>query len=235
NANLEKLHAQRVEAIIQMGCSTDDLTSDPDYAARVNRISRTIPFITTGNLDGTDCYCLNINENEGMRLVFDHLIEFGHREIALIGGEKWDRTTHKRWEQYVYLLGVKQLPYREEYVKECGFTEAGGYAGFLRLLQGGRLPTAIITRNDYCAVGALRAAHEHGLSVPSDLSIISFDNTFLAEIVNPRLTSMDYNYEKFGDSLVELAINAATNPDAPKLSLITPQLILRDSCAHLLS
>jgi DNA-binding LacI/PurR family transcriptional regulator len=233
NANLEKLYAQRVDAIIQIGCSTDDLVSDSDYATRVNRVSQTIPFITTGNLDGTDCYCLNINEAEGMRLVFEYLIELGHREIALIGGEKWDRATHKRWEQYIYLLGVNQLPFHADYVKESGFTEAGGYDCLQRLLQGNSRPTAIIARNDYCAVGALRAAHEHGLSIPGDLSLISFDNTFLAEIVSPRLTSVDYNYAKFGEALVELAINAAGNHTIPKHSLITPQLILRDSCAHL--
>jgi DNA-binding LacI/PurR family transcriptional regulator len=199
----------------------------------VNRISQTIPFITTGKLDGTNCYCLNINEAEAMRLVFEYLIAHGHREIALIGGEKRDRATYQRWQQYIYLMGVNQLPFREEYVQESGFgfTAEDGYDCLQRLLHGNRLPTAVIARNDYCAVGALRAAHEHGISIPGDLSLISFDNTFLSEIVTPRLTSIDYNYAAFGEALVELAISAAETGDAPKNSLINPQLIVRDSCA----
>jgi DNA-binding LacI/PurR family transcriptional regulator len=168
-----------------------------------------------------------------MRLVFEYLIAHGHREIALIGGEKRDRATYQRWQQYIYLMGVNQLPFREEYVQESGFTAEAGYDCLQRLLRGKRLPTAVIARNDYCAVGALRAAHEHGISIPGDLSLISFDNTFLAEIVSPRLTSIDYNYAQFGEALVELAINAAGNHTAPKHGLINPQLILRDSCAPL--
>ncbi|MDR2537325.1 MAG: LacI family transcriptional regulator [Treponema sp.] len=231
NANLEKLYAQRVDAIIQMGCRTDDLVSDPDYVMRVNRISRKIPFITTGKLDGTDCYCLNINQAEAMRLVFEYLVAYGHREIALIGGKKQDRASYQRWQQYIYLMGVNHLPFREEYVQESGFTADDGYACLQRLLHSSRLPTAVIARNDYCAVGALRAAHEHGISIPGDLSLISFDNTFLSEIVTPRLTSIDYNYAALGNALVDLAISLAETGDAPKNNLINPLLIVRDSCA----
>ena len=231
NANLEKLYAQRVDAIIQMGCGTDDLVSDPDYVSHVSRISRKIPFITTGKLDGIDCYCLNINQAEAMRLVFEYLVAYGHREIALIGGTKRDRSSYQRWQQYIYLMDINHLPFHEEYVQESGFTVDDGYDSLQRLLHSGRLPTAVIARNDYCAVGALRAAHEHGISIPEDLSLISFDNTFLSEIVTPRLTSIDYNYAAFGSALVELAISLAETGNAPKNSLIDPLLIARDSCA----
>jgi DNA-binding LacI/PurR family transcriptional regulator len=51
-AHLEKLSAQRVEAIIQIGCRVDDLATDPSYAARVNRVAKNIPFVSSGKLDG---------------------------------------------------------------------------------------------------------------------------------------------------------------------------------------
>lgn len=231
DGNLEKLYEQRVDAIIQVGCRVDDLVSDREYAAHVNRISRTIPFIITGKLDGADCYRVNIDDAKGMESVFEYLISLGHRRIALLGGEKRVKSTYDKWQQYIYLTGKYNLVFREDFVQEDNYSDKGGYHAMNRLLALDTIPSAVIAVNDFSAVGAMKAVTERGLSVPGDISVISFDNTFLSEIVSPKLTTIDYDYELFGESLVNIAISAVQKKRVPKEQLITPRLIIRESCA----
>jgi DNA-binding LacI/PurR family transcriptional regulator len=231
DAHLEKFYAQRVEAIIQIGCRVDDLVSDPAYAKHINRIARTIPFIITGKMDGADCYSLRIDHVKAMKMVMDHMVSLGHRDIALFGGEKRVKSTYDKWQQYVYLLGSYGLNFRDEYVQEGNYTESGGYDCFMRLLDCPQVPTAAIAINDYSAVGAMRAAQERGLAIPEDISLISFDNTYLSEVVIPKLTSVDYNYPEYGKELVNIAIRAAQKKAIPRLQFIEPKLIIRNSCA----
>lgn len=233
DSNLEKLYEQRVDAIIQIGCRADDLISDPDYVDHVNRISRTIPFIITGKLDGANnCYRLNIDDTEGMKTVVEYLISLGHHEIALVGGEKRIKSTYDKWQQYIYLMGKNNLVFRDEYVQEGDYTEKGGYNCMNRLLNLDIVPRAVIAVNDYTAVGVMKAVIEKGFSVPDDISIISFDNTFLSEIVTPKLTTMDYDYTLLGKSLIDIAISASQKESIPKEQFITPKLVIRDSCAR---
>jgi DNA-binding LacI/PurR family transcriptional regulator len=230
DAHLEKFYAQRVEAIIQIGCRVDDLVSDPAYAEHINRVARTIPFIITGKMDGADCYSLRIDDGAAMKMVVDHLVGLGHREIAFFGGEKRVKSTYDKWQQYIYLLGTHGLKLRDEYIQEGDYTEAGGYDCLKRLLDCPRIPTAAIAVNDYSAVGALRAAHEQGLSIPGDMSLISFDNTYLSKVVFPKLTTVDYNYPDYGGGLVDIAVRAAAGEPVPRLQFVRPRLVIRDSC-----
>ncbi|MDR0731195.1 MAG: LacI family transcriptional regulator [Treponema sp.] len=230
DAHLEKFYAQRVEAIIQIGCRVDDLVSDPAYAEHINRIARTIPFIITGKMDGTDCYSLRIDDKTAMKMLVDHLVSLGHREIAFFGGEKRVKSTYDKWQQYIYLLGHHGLSFRDEYIQEGDYTESGGYDCLKRLLDCPRIPTAAIAVNDYSAVGALWAAHEQGLSIPRDMSLVSFDNTYLSKVVSPKLTTVDYNYPDYGGGLVDIAIRAARGEPVPRLQFVKPRLVIRDSC-----
>jgi DNA-binding LacI/PurR family transcriptional regulator len=233
DSHLEKLYAQRVEAIIQIGCRVDDLASDPAYVEHVKRISRTIPFIISGKLDGVDCYIVKIDHTESMKLVMDYLVSLGHRDIAFFGGTQRVESTNAKLQQYSYFLGAHGLSFRAEYIQEGNYEETGGYACMKRLLEGPHIPSAAIAINDYSAIGAMRAAFERGLSIPQDLSIVSFDNTFLSEAVRPRLSSVDYNYPEFGKLLVETALKAVERCEAPKLQYISPKLVIRESCGLL--
>ncbi|MDR3170074.1 MAG: LacI family transcriptional regulator, partial [Treponema sp.] len=230
DAHLEKLCAQQVEAIIQIGCRVDDLVSDPAYVEHVNQITRGIPFIISGKLDNVDCYAVKIDHGEAMKLVMDHLVSLGHRDIAFFGGAYRVESTTEKLQQYTYFLGAHGLSFRGEYIQEGNYAMSGGYDCMKRLLRCPHVPTAVIAVNDYSAVGAMEAAYEQGLSIPGDISIISFDNTFLCDAVQPKLTSVDYNYPEFGKLLVETALKIVEKQEAPKIQYIKPSLVIRNSC-----
>jgi DNA-binding LacI/PurR family transcriptional regulator len=227
--HLEKFHAQRVEAIIQLGRRTDDLVSDSAYVEHVGRISRRIPFITTGKLDGVDCFSVSFNHAQSMKIVMDYLIFLGHREIALVGGSKSVQPTYIKLNQYIQSLETNKLRFRKEFFQEGDYADATGYSSMERLLKAKIPPTAVIAINDVCAVGAITAAQDHGLSVPGDVSVIGFDNIFLATLVRPSLTTVDCNYPLFGKTLVDTAIQAARGKKPSRQILIEPRLIIRES------
>ena len=229
--HLEKFYDQRVEAIIQIGRQADTLVSDPSYVEHVRHISRTIPFISSGKLDGANCFSVRINHAQAMKRVMDYLISLGHREIALVGGEKNVLSTHEKWEQYVQLMKINRLRLRKEFVQRGRYDDMAGYACMERLLNMETKPNAVIAINDECALGAILAVQDRGLSVPGDISVVGFDNTFLATLVRPRLTSVDYNYPLYGATLVDTAIQAAEGKKPPREIFIDALLVERESCA----
>ncbi|MDR1531750.1 MAG: LacI family transcriptional regulator [Clostridiales bacterium] len=229
DTHLEKLLAQRADAIIQIGCRADDLVPDPDYVAHVNRVNNLIPMIISGRLPGANCRSVYINHAEAMRMTIEYLISLGHEDIAIFGGARRVRSTYDKFQNYIYLCERHGMLPREEYIQEGDYTVNGGYDCMTRLLALKRRPTAAVAVNDYSAVGALKAASEQAVRVPLDCSLISFDNTFLSEVVSPKLTSVDYDYPAYGETLVSLALRAIAGEDAPREVLIDAKLVIRDS------
>jgi LacI family transcriptional regulator len=229
--SLDMFAELRVDAIIQIGCRVDELVSDLAYVEHVNKIARRIPFVTTGRLDGGNVYSYGVNSEECTDIVFDHLRDLGHTRIAILGGRLNVRSTYEKWTRYIYLHGKYGLPVRQGYVQKGGYSVTEGFECMKKILELDERPTAIIVINDFTTIGALAAIRDAGLSVPEDFSIVSHDNTFLAEMSNPRLTSVDYGYERLGRGLVDTAINLINGKELPRVTFSSPTLSVKASCA----
>ncbi len=221
---LEKLQEQRVDAVIQMGGRVDDLVSNLEYVELVNAMPERIPMVINGKLDGTQCFQVQIDARKTMDLLMEHLIGLGHREIALVGGRADVLSTFEKIQRYKQLLKQNQIPFRPELVQD-----AGAYAEMNRMLDAGIVPTAVIAINDYSAAGIARSLTEHGYRIPEDISLVSYDNTYIAEMLIPKLTSIDYDYGNLGRKLVETAIGALEGKEIPKLQMLEPTLVVRES------
>ncbi len=232
--NLRKLHAQRVDAIVQLGSSTDDLVLDEDFQSEVRRISRSVPFVTTGHLHGIDnCYQITIDAEVGMFQVLDHLIQLGHKRIALVGGRRDVASTNIMRQQFLYTAGQQGLVFYPEYIVDSPYTVEGGYACFAELRSRSiEQATAVICINDFVAIGFSKAAEEAGVRIPEDLSLVGFDNTYLADFMSPSLTSVDYDYDRYGELIISVAIAAIRGEEPPLRQYVTPRLIERESCAR---
>lgn len=226
---LEMLEEQRVDVIIQLGGRADDLVSNTDYVEKVNRLIGTIPMVITGKLDGTQCYQVQIDAEKAMELLMDYLIGLGHEKIALVGGSREVISTYLKYQQYLDILKRHRLPYHEEYIIDGSYNYQSGYEGMAELLKKSVLPTAVIAINDFSAAGVVRCIIDHHYRIPDDISVVSYDNTLIAELQIPKLTSIDYNYEVFGKMLVDTAIAAVENKDMPILQKVEPTLIIRES------
>lgn len=228
--HLEKMLEQRVDAIIQVGGRVDELITDTEYVEQVNRIANRVPVVITGKLDGADCYQVNIDEGHSMEILVEYLIGLGHREIALLGGRGSVKSTVDKRLRYKQLLNRYAIPYQKEYVIEGNYDDESGYQCMNELFETGKIPSAIIAINDFTAMGVVRSIQEHGLSIPYDISVASFDNTVMAECCNPKLTSVSYNYKHVGEKLIDVVIDAIEGKDAVRSQLVKAELVVRNSC-----
>lgn len=227
---LEMLRVQQAAAIIQMGGRVDDLVSNMEYVELVNQIMATTPVIITGKLDGTQCHMVRIDSMETMDLLMDHLLSLGHRRIALVGGKMSVLSTYEKFLRYKQILKENGITFEPELVSgEGSYNEDSGYALMNQMFDRNVMPTAVIAVNDSTAAGVMRSIVEHGYRIPQDISLVSYDNTYMTEITIPKLTSIDYNYAEFGKALVETAVAAIEGREVGYLKTVTPRLVVRES------
>ena len=227
---LGKLQEQKVDAIIQIGGRADDLVSKVEYVELINQIMAKIPVVVTGKLDGTRCHVVRIDAMKAMEILMEHLLELGHEKIALIGGCKDVLSTFEKHQRYKQILKEHMIEFDPELVAEDGgYDFETGYRQMNEMLDKEIRPTAVIAINDFSAMGVMRSINEHGLSIPQDISVVSYDNTYMAEMAMPKLTSVDYNYEEYGRKLIDTAIAMIEGRKTGQLRMVTPTLVVRGS------
>ncbi|MBQ3791049.1 MAG: LacI family DNA-binding transcriptional regulator [Lachnospiraceae bacterium] len=226
---IERFRQQKADAIILLGGRVDDLVTHTAFAEHVREICRSTPVVVTGKLDRTPCYNVRIDASNAMRQLMEHLFELGHERIALVGGRLDVTSTYEKYQTYSSMLHARGIRESGDYVVNGGYDYQSGYEGMNRLLKLKARPTAVVAINDFAATGILRSVVEHGLSIPGDISVVSFDNTYLSELSIPKLTTTDYDYDYFGRMIAETAIAAAEGRDPAPETRIETTLIVRES------
>lgn len=227
---LSKLQEQRVDAIIQIGGRGDDLASNIEYVELINQIMAKTPVVVTGKLDGTRCHVVRIDAMKAMEILMNHLLELGHKRIALIGGRKDVLSTFEKHQRYKQILKENMIEFDPALVAEDGgYNFETGYRQMNEMLDKGVRPTAVVAINDFSAMGVMRSINEHGLQIPQDISVVSYDNTYMAEMAIPKLTSVDYNYEEYGRKLIDTATAMIEGRKAGQLRMVMPTLVVRGS------
>lgn len=235
SSNLLKLRDQQVEAIIQMSGNSDRMMNDPEYIGVFNEVTSTIPLITTGYSRGHNCYRVFIDEKESMRILVDYLISLGHRKIGIIGGNSRVHSYIDKKEVFRTELEKAGIPFEEQYLIEGKYSAEEGFASMRQALHDWKeLPTAVIAINDLTAIGVYKAIIEEGLTIPGDISVVSFDNTYLAPMETPSLTSVDYHYETYARKIVDTTIRAIEGEkNIPLEQPNKPELVIRNSAARI--
>jgi LacI family transcriptional regulator len=168
----------------------------------------------------------------GAQDVTNHLLALGHRRIGVVSGPLGWTATEERLDGYrAALAGAGVLP-DPALLVEGDFEAPTGYAAAQLLLALPEPPTAIFALNDNMAIGVLEAAEERGLSVPGDLSLAGFDDSELARIVTPHLTTVRQPLAELGRTAVSLLTRLLERQrvEALRVELAT-RLVVRDSTA----
>jgi LacI family transcriptional regulator len=158
-----------------------------------------------------------------------YLIQQGHRHIGLIGsGENAYPSIAERRQGYLKALRAQAI--HETYIEESLLSRPAGYEAAERLLKRAPQITAVFACNDETAIGVMKAAHDLGLDVPGNLSVIGFDDLVIAKDISPALTTIHVFKEWLGRIGVHRLKERLQNPDMPKTTTVLPtQLIIRDS------
>jgi LacI family transcriptional regulator len=176
------------------------------------------------------------DELEGYHAV-SYLIEKGHRDIALIAGQKLDNAVSaQRLAGYKRALAEHGIPYREELVQFADpdvtdFSPENGYIGVKHLLEKKAEFTAMFCMSDLITVGAYKALDEAGISVTKDCSVIGFDGIELSKYMCPGLTTMHQPREDMVKSSVKLLMKELEQDKKAEQKIYQATLIERDSVA----
>lgn len=232
---IENFFAQKVDAVIILGGAPDDIALDKEFAEKVEKINESIPVLVSGNLVGTSCKRINVDMEKGIRLVIEHISTIPSiKKIALIGGSTKVGSTIAMRKSFKEQLNYYRLSYFPELdIPNDRYDEIGGYVTMSKIFDSKNIPDALVCVNDFTAVGAVRAIKEHGLRIPEDISVISFDDTYIAELCSPQLTSVSYNYTNYGATIIETAIKLINGEQIADETLITPKLRIRSSCKRI--
>jgi DNA-binding LacI/PurR family transcriptional regulator len=172
------------------------------------------------------------NDNfRAMKEATDYLIGHGHEKIAFIGGSLDLVVTVDRLLGYERALRNAGIELKNEYIIHEEFLREGGQEGVAELMSLEQPPTAIVVTDDFMALGVLNKLDELGISVPDDISIVSFNNVLLAEMARPPLTSVDINIFDLGYQASRNLIQKIEDHKEPtKRIIISHKLIERFSC-----
>lgn len=160
-----------------------------------------------------------------------HLADLGHERIGHISGPSSFRSTHERRKGFVQGLADRGLTLDERYNIEGGYTFESGIVCAKQLLALTPRPTAIFAGNDEMAVGVYRAAHEAGLEIPRDLSVVGYDDSPIVSKVWPPLTSVRLPIRDMGSMAARKLLAQAQGgggKDTPDYS-VSPALVVRQS------
>jgi len=224
---LETLRAEGVAGIIFV----------PINAAR-NRYRQTLtPPVHTVAVDRSASNLradlVTVDNVEGTRLGVAHLIALGHREVALLGGPSRHSTAQDREQGYQQALEAAGLPLRPGLVYRGDFREGGGYAGMKALMALSRRPTAVFVANNLMTLGAFRALHEAGISIPDEVALVGFDDMPWATSLNPPLTAVSQPSEEIGAAAADLLLDRIARPDrAVRHLILETTLVVRASCGQ---
>jgi LacI family transcriptional regulator len=217
------LSNELVEGLLMVGvCLPENFNQQP---AR-----RKIPIILVDGYSDTDDYDRVVSDNfHAAYRAVETLIGLGHRQIGLIGGADSCYPSLKD-RRNGYLRALKDNEISDAYLVNFNINKSKGYQETTRLLEENPQVTALFCVNDDVGSASLRAAQNLGRRVPEDLSIIGFDDTYIAANTHPSLTTMHVDTVAMGRAAVHLLSLRLENPNSARMTLtIHPTLFERES------
>jgi len=148
-------------------------------------------LVSIGAIPDLETNAVDFDDDTANRNATDYLIQRGHTRIVCLAGAETSSFARHRIKGYVEGLMSHHLPIDESLIVRVGDSLTEGYRATIRILREYRpRPTAFLCFNDLIAMSVYQAAHELGIGIPTDLSVIGFDDCQLAAILGPPLTTV---------------------------------------------
>lgn len=222
---LHLLAGRRVDGII--------IAPTGKSSSHVEEISREgIPVVVIDRyLPGTELPYVTTDNYSGAYMAVKHLVEMNHKAIACIQGIQGISANSDRVRGYRDALLMSGLQPDESLIAGDDFGEENGYLMTRKLLSGKVRPTAVFALSNLISLGVLRALKEEGLSVPGDMSVVSFDEQPFSAFLACPMTTVEQPREEIGRLALEMLMkNMAGEEQGTHSSvMLQPRLIIRES------
>ena len=221
-------YERKVDGFILMGVKRNSVLLNALKAGEV-------PFVLVGSYheDEENVCQVDIDDRKAAYQATNHLISLGHKRIGIITGSTEYSSSYDRLQGYMQALEEAKIELSDKYIRKCSnLTELKAEQLAINLFYQSPRVTAVVAFNDSTAMAVYKAAENFGLSIPEQLSVISFDDTVVAPYMSPPLTSVwQPSYEK-GENAMRLLINCLENGTAPTKRMELNCIIMyRGSCS----
>ncbi|MGW5260454.1 LacI family DNA-binding transcriptional regulator [Microbispora sp. NPDC004025] len=191
-----------------------------------------IGALPEGMPEGAPVDNVRTDSRTGVRLALDHLYAIGRRRVGFLNGPLDTVPGAARAAAYREALEALGLPYDEDLVEVGDFYRDSGARAARALLARAPGLDALMCANDLIALGALDVLREHGRDVPGDVAVVGMDDTDLASVTWPTLTSVSLGSAERGRAAATLLLDRLQNgPREPQVTVVRPSLTIRGSTA----
>ncbi|MBG0787431.1 MAG: LacI family DNA-binding transcriptional regulator [Anaerolineaceae bacterium] len=220
----KNIHPEEISSLVLVLPQT--ITSVPDHQKLLDQIARRIKNVVCLGEPIKGWPTVSFDHALAAQQAVEHLIQLGHQRIAYLG------VSDGRLTGYQQTLELHGLAYEGGLVEVTTLTNIATTAYQLteKLLRATPRPTALFTACDEIAVNAMAAIHDHGLSIPRDIAIASIDNTKLADIIRPSLTSVNVPHREMASQAIQLLMALQEGRQVKTKSILVPtELVIRES------
>lgn len=222
---LQVLSEKRIDGLIIISTGNDS-----ELLALVKGL--TIPAVLLDReISHVPCDLVETAHMQGAMLATEHLLALGHTRIACIAGPEDLNSSAQRiqgWRNALAKAGAAADA--DQLVWHSDFTSQGGCDTMKQVLQSPLKPTAVFVCNDLMGIGALSAAHEAGVRIPQDMSLVGFDDIELAHFTSPALTTVVQPKHRMGVMAVDMLLERIQSKrEQSRQVLLQPTLVVRAS------
>lgn len=208
------------------------VNSNPGYADSAELIRSSIPKVAFDYSD-ENITGIMTDSAKGMKMLYDHLYELGHRDIIYLHGDLHRYVTIDRISALQQAAEAHGAPLTDsDLVQTVYYSIPDGHDSMKSVLDSGRRPDAVICSDDYTAMGVIAAIREAGLSVPEDISVCGYDGIEITQLIYPQLTTIRQNTTAIGEKAVQCLVDQmkCKRSSASGNIKIEPELIIGESC-----
>lgn len=199
-------------------------------------LDSSIPLVVINNyVENLEVTCLSLDNQAGALKAVEYLIDLGHKKIAHISGDMITQAAVQRLDGYKQALKKSKIPLKDEYIITTDYSRGQARMAAEKLIKMQERPTAIFVASDSMALEVMTVAIELGLKIPSDLSVVGFDDNPSGLYGPVSLTTVRQPLVKMAQDAVK-ELNILMDPKQEhkvKKILIPTELVIRESCSAL--
>jgi DNA-binding LacI/PurR family transcriptional regulator len=222
---VHSFHERRVDGILVTASRVGAL-----YMPLLNELGAPTVLINNQH-PGEFVHSVMIDNLSASRQATEHLVSLGHKRIAYIGDQFGFQSDTERFAGYRRALELADIPFLPELTAHGDGKAEGGMRAMEKLLALDEPPTAVFCYNDMSALGALRTIHSCGLRVPDEISVVGFDDLFIASYTSPPLTTISQPMRQMGRTAMEVLLKLFSGSNSITNIKVRGQLIVRESTA----
>ncbi len=225
-ASALKMMRGRVDALVIMSPHVDAQTLNAN-------LPRNHPVtLLNCQVEDSSFDSLNIDNYGGALSMVGHLIQHGHRRVAIVTGTPGNIDAEERLRGYRDAMRQSGCMLDDDLVIRGDFSERCGARAVDTILSIPSPPTAVFASNDSMAIGLLGALHSRGVVIPDQVALAGFDDVPVAAFLSPPLTSVQVGIHNLGVLAIERVLGAVKNQDAfeTRQTLLSTRISLRESC-----